>query len=208
MRKGHVMFAAAVAVLGVASMAHAQLPINSPAAHWGPAAPEYTAPAPAYTAPAPSTTITTTPNANVVIEQPGVAAAPAPSAPVVAPPAGSSPGLAAGAPATVIVPEGTQAAAVPEGSTIVVMYNGVRQRVKTYADYAAVRSFDPARGILALDDGTVVNFPSNFAFLSPPEPGQPITVYYFQDVNGNNVLFSTDMGKDGGSGGGDSGGGR
>ncbi len=107
-----------------------------------------------------------------------------------------------------ILPDGSKTTAVPEGSTVVVLYNGVRQRVKTYADYGAVRTFDPARGILSLDDGTVVNFPSNFVFMSPPEPGQPITLYYFQDQNGNNILSMVDMGKDAGSGGGDSGGGR
>jgi hypothetical protein len=197
MRKGTLLMVAVPALLMTAALAQAQLPINSPAAHWGPMTTDNAAPA--YTAP--SAAATGDPNSTVVIEQPGTAV-PGPSAPVVAPPPG------AGAPA-VMLPDGSQTTAIaPEGSTVVVLYNGVRQRVKTYADNATVRSFDPARGILSLDDGTVLNFPSNFVFMSAPETGQPVTVYYFQDQAGNNVLSMIDMGKDAGSGGGDSGGGQ
>lgn len=207
MRKLKVLFTTSAAVLLAAGIAQAQLPINSPAAEYGPmpsinttptyAAPAYTAPAPAYTTP--SGTVAANPNSTVVIEQPATPAPP--SAAVVAPPPGAGT-------ATVILPDGSKTTSVPEGSTVVVLYNGVRQRVKTYADYGAIRSFDPAQGVLSLDDGTVVNFPSNFVFMSPPEPGQPVTVYYFQDQSGNNILSMIDMGKDAGSGGGDSGGGQ
>ncbi len=89
-----------------------------------------------------------------------------------------------------------------DDSTIIVMQNGAQQRVKTYSDYAAVRTFDLGTGTLALDDGTVVNFPANFAFLNTPEVGQPVAVYYFKDRDGNNVLTAIDNGLVGGGSGG------
>ncbi len=102
---------------------------------------------------------------------------------------GSSPGGAAG---------------VPDPSTTIVYSDGVRQRVKVYADNNTVRAFDPAEGLLSLQDGTEVTFPQNFAFLETPQPGHPVTIYYFIDRNGKPVLSAIDMGLQGG---GDSGGG-
>ncbi len=118
---------------------------------------------------------------------PDASVPPAPGTMVTPPPAmGSSPGSAAG---------------TADASTTVVFWNGIRQRVKTYSDYAAVRAFDAAQGTLSLDDGTTVSFPSNFAFLDTPQPGQPVTVYYFQDPGGTLVLSAIDMGTQGTSNG-------
>ncbi len=100
---------------------------------------------------------------------------------------GSSPGNAAG---------------VPDASTVVVYSDGTRDRVKVYADNAAVRSFDPAAGRLSLQDGTEVTFPANFAFVDTPEPGQPVTIYYFIDRQGTPVLSAIDMGLQGADSGG------
>ncbi len=117
------------------------------------------------------------------------ASVPPPAGTVVTPPPamGSSPGNAAG---------------TADSSTVLVFYNGIHQRVKTYSDYAPVRVFDAAQGMLSLDDGTTVRFPSNFAFLDTPQAGQPVTIYYFQDRDGNLVLSAIDMGTQGTSNGG------
>ncbi len=129
---------------------------------------------------------------NVPVTTPDMASAdstPSAQAIVVTPPPamGSSPGSAAG---------------TADPSTTVVFWNGMRQRVKTYSDYAAVRAFDAAQGTLSLDDGTTVSFPANFAFLDTPQPGQPVTIYYFQDRDGTFVLSTIDMGTQGTSNGG------
>jgi hypothetical protein len=123
----------------------------------------------------------------VMVDQPDAAMAEF-TAPVVGPPpaVGSSPGSAAG---------------TSDPSAVTVYSNGVYQRVKTYSDYGPVREFDPAQGLLTMQDGTVVTFPPNFAFTSPPEPGQPITIYYFQDQNGTAILSAVDPGTQGSSNG-------
>jgi hypothetical protein len=100
---------------------------------------------------------------------------------------GSSPGGAAG---------------TPDPSTVVVYSDGIRQRVKTYADASTVRAFEPDQGLLSLQDGMVVRFPDNFAFVDTPQPGQPVTIYYFQDRDGNAVLSAIDLGGQGGDSGG------
>ncbi len=95
---------------------------------------------------------------------------------------GSSPGTAAG---------------VPDPSTVGMYVEGTRQHVKVYADNAAVRTIDLTAGILTLQDGTEVTFPENFAFVDTPQPGQPVTIYYFIDHNGTRVLSAIDMGLQG-----------
>ncbi len=113
-----------------------------------------------------------------------------PGSVLLAPPpaAGSSPGQAAGVPA--------------DSSTVVMYNNGQQERVRTFADYGPVRAFDSRQGLLSMQDGTEVTFPSNFAFANTPEPGQPVTIYYFIDGNGNHVLSAIDMGLQGGDTGG------
>ncbi len=97
-----------------------------------------------------------------------------------------------------------QAAGVPNPSTVLVYNNGSRERVKTFADYGAVRSFDAGEGLLTMQDGTEVTFPSNFAFTTTPQPGQPITIYYFMDRDGRAVLSALDPGMQGADSGGGS----
>ncbi len=95
------------------------------------------------------------------------------------------------------------AAGMPADTSTVFMYNrGTRDRVKTFSDYGAVRSFDSGQGLLSMQDGTEVTFPSNFAFSTIPEPGQPITIYYFMDRDGRAVLSALDPGLQGGDTGG------
>ncbi len=186
----HPMRIGLAVILGglmVGSTAFAQLPINPPT--------EWTTPYPTYGA-APGTTLGTPdqtvivvpPNANVVITQPGL---PPPTT-------GSAPVTGAGVPAAGDTP-------LKDDSRVSVIHDGMRLRSKTFAEYGAVRSFDSG-GLLTFQDGTEITFPANFAFLSTPEPGQPVTAYYFKDQDGNNVLYTLDMGKDGGTGA-DSGGG-
>ncbi len=111
---------------------------------------------------------------------------------VVTPPAdgGSSSMTGAGVPA--------------DPSTVIVYNNGSQERVKTFADYGAVRSFDAGEGLLTMQDGTEVTFPSNFAFSTIPQPGQPITIYYFMDRDGRAVLSALDPGMQGADSGGGS----
>jgi hypothetical protein len=90
-------------------------------------------------------------------------------------------------------------AGTPDPSTVVGFSEDIRPHGKTYADASTVRVFDPAQGVLSLQDGTEVTFPSNFAFVDTPQPGQPVTIYYFEDRNGQHVLSAIDMGT-GGSG--------
>ncbi len=225
MRKMKFVFAVVPAVILTGSMAYAQLAINSPLSQWSPnpTGSGYVASGPGYVTgqpgEAPAGVVTTDPNANttVIIQQPGATAMPYSNPPVVAapanpntpavvapPPSGSAPVTGAGIPS-----EGNKLSTHSDDSTIVVMQNGTQWRAKTFSDYGAVRTFDTGTGTLALDDGTVVNFPANFAFLNTPEVGQPVAVYYFKDRDGNNVLTAIDNGLVGaGSGGADSGGGR
>ncbi len=95
-----------------------------------------------------------------------------------------------------------QAAGVPDPSTVIMYNHGDRERVKTFADYGAVRSFDAEQGVLTMQDGTEVTFPSNFAFATIPQPGQPITIYYFMDRDGRAVLSALDPGIQGADSGG------
>ena len=108
---------------------------------------------------------------------------------VTPPPApGSSPGQAAGVSA--------------DPSTVGMYNNGEQERVKTFADYGAVRTFDSRQGILSMQDGTEVSFSRNFAFSTIPEPGQPVTIYYFVDRDGKAILSALDPGLQGGDTGG------
>ncbi len=160
-----MLFVAIPAVLMTAALAQAQLPINAP-----PAAP------PAGTTQGPSTPYYPPSAAAPTYQQPPAVAAPAQPGAVVAPNAGT----------TVVV---------PQGSNVIVFRNGARQMYRTGSDYGAVRSFDSNSGRLALQDGNVFNSPENFAFSNVPEVGQPVTVHYYTDQNGNKIVQSIDFGQ-------------
>ena len=64
----------------------------------------------------------------------------------------------------------------------------------TYADNSTVKSFDAARGRLTLGDDEVIHVPRDFAITDTLAAGQPITVYYYRNQAGQNVLSSYDMG--------------
>ncbi len=95
-------------------------------------------------------------------------------------------------------------AGTPDPSPVVGLSEDIHPHGKTYAAASTVRVFDPAQGILSLLDGTEVTFPSNFAFVDTPQPGQPVTIYYFEDRNGQHVLSAIDLGGQGGDSGGGS----
>jgi hypothetical protein len=114
------------------------------------------------------------------VDQPGIMGTPSPAL-------GSSPGGAAG---------------TPDPSTVVGFSEDIRPHGKTYAAASTVRVFDPAKGVLSLLDGTEVTFPANFAFVDTPQPGQPVTIYYFEDRNGQHLLSAIDLGGQGGDSGG------
>ncbi len=101
------------------------------------------------------------------------------------PPAVMAPPTPAGPPSTVMV---------PEGSTITVFNQGVRQDYQKYSVQGNVQTFDSWSGRMTLQDGTVVMFPPNFAFTQIPESGQPVKLTYFRDANGNNIGTAIDNG--------------
>ncbi len=131
----------------------------------------------------PSATVVAPANPNVAVQPPvtvmpqppTVVSPPAPSATVVNPPAGQ-----------------TTAVVVPQGSTVTVFNNGVRQDFRKYAVQGNVRTFDSWTGRMTLQDGTVVTFPSNFAFTNVPQAGEPVRLTYFVDQSGNKIAMSMD----------------
>jgi hypothetical protein len=150
----------------VGTLAWAQGPMNQPIqSPYGPA--------PAVAVPA---------NPPVAVQQPPVVVAPPPLAP-------PSPGTtvvypAAGGQNTTIV--------VPQGSTVTVLSNGLRQEVQHFAAQGNVRTFDSWSGRVTLQNGPAVTFPQNFAFTQIPEVGQSAKLTYFVDQNGNNIGQSFD----------------
>jgi len=63
----------------------------------------------------------------------------------------------------------------------------------TYADNSTIKAFDAARGLLTLGDDEVIHVPRDFAITDTLAAGQPITVYYYRNQAGQNVLSSYDM---------------
>jgi hypothetical protein len=161
-----LLLAAAPTLVLVGTLAQAQAPINQPT----PLGPRSTVVVPANP-PVQQAPVVVAP------QPPTVVAPPQPGAAVVNPPAGQN---------TAIV--------VPEGSTVTVFNNGVRQDFKKYSVQGNVRTFDSWSGRMTLQDGTVLLFPSNFAFSQVPSAGQPVKVTYFTDQNGNNIAQSIDSG--------------